>query len=314
MSRQFISFEHINLEYANSIAGMGTHGFPSIGAFLGFCENLNISIRKINKDIHLGGVLILSHNIEEQIYSVKGKIFGFKQKKAGLDVKKLEAKPILEEGYAHADLSLIVELKTESTIYNENEKNTIRTMIYDLAKVKRIAGGNIISINECNFINEENLRTKLFELYPFSALVNASSYFLEFMQQNNISSKLDGLLSLCSIHYECNKDPNTSDTDKKIEWNLKYKKSNYLVPIHIGYKAISDDFRASKTVSLRSDEYDATFVEPVFSLGEWICSATKLYAFIQNNFEDAFWDYCPNGHFYLFSKSFESNLNEVIDF
>lgn len=308
MSRQFICFSHIKLEYANAIAGMGTHGFPSIGAFLGFCESINIDIKGNFKDIQLSGVLILSHNVEEQVYGVRDNYrYGFKQKRTALNAKKLTPKPIIEEGYLHADLSLIVELKQEYANYNSEFQQNLCNKLLGLALSKKIAGGNIISIESCHFIKEGKLQFKLFELYPFTALVNASSYFTNFIEEYNFTSKLEAFLKLNSLTYYYDQD---SDEDRK--WQQRYPKTKYIVPLHVGYKAISDEFRCNKDTALRSEEYDAVFVEPIFSFGEWVCSASKLINIINNSFEDAFWEYAQEGSFYLFNTSF-CQKNEALN-
>lgn len=313
MSRQFICFSHIKLEYANAIAGMCTHGFPSIGAFLGFFENINIDMKKDFKDVQLGGILILSHNVEEQVYNIRGDyLVGFSQKRAPLgidkkDKKKIASKPIIEEGYLHADLSFIVELKQEYANYNNEYQQSLCAYLLNLIFSKRIAGGNITSIRACNFIAEEDLKFKLFELYPFSALVNASSYFTNFIEEHNFKSKFDAFIDLNSITYYFDQN---SDKEKK-KWKIKYPKTKYIIPLHIGYKAISDEFKSSKNVLLRSDNYDAVFVEPVFSLGEWVCSASKLLNIINNCYEDAFWEYAQEGSFYLFNKSFYQKEDDL---
>lgn len=297
----FICLDHIRVEYANAIAGLGTYGFPSIGSFLGFMESINRDLKSNSVNYALKSVLILSHQVNLQTYTIKYGRLGFTQKRRGIE-KDGKDKAIIEEGYLHADLSLIFEVEGDA-INNFDEQNILCTKILRFAKQKRLAGGYAVFEN-CSYLSYEKMLMKLVSLYPFSALVNASDYFAEFMKKFNFHTKIDAFIALNSQTYRFDQDTE--------QWSNIYKKHGYIVPILVGYKEISETFTSSSDIALRNPDYEAAFVESVFSFGEWVCSVYKLKQIIQDSFIQAFWQYASKGHFHLFnSYYFDQKNNEA---
>jgi len=70
---QFLVLSHIDVQNANSIAGL-TWGFPAITHFLGFTHALNRKISKQyqgNYDTELVGCAVISNSVHNKVYQPK---------------------------------------------------------------------------------------------------------------------------------------------------------------------------------------------------------------------------------------------------
>ena len=87
----------------------------------------------------------------------------------------------------------------------------------------------------------------------------------------------------------------TNKTDADWEY-LSKPKTGYLVPIMVGYKAISDVYQNSEVKNTRDNETDVCFVESVHSIGEWK-SAHRIREV--KDLEKCLWDYHYKENWYL---------------
>ena len=294
MNSNFLVIKNLIYSGANALAGV-TYGFPSIGAILGFIEKLNLEIGKCTqRPFSLSSVVILSHDTNCRVYRESSNSdFSFVQKRAPL-AKDGKTAPIIQEGYIDGDVSLVIALE-DIQIFYEEDFNYIKDEILSILMRLKFAGGCIDSISDLMLVSNDNLKTTIKNLYPFAALVNRSDYFTDMVHQNSDIKILDCFLSLSSIHHRFNKTLNI--------WQQLYSKDGFLVPLHVGYKQISEDFENSDSVNLRSSDAKACFVEPIFSAGEWLCSYQKLLDLLERDYEKASWKYFHTGSYFLFSSS-----------
>lgn len=301
----FILLEHLQVEYANSIAGGLTYGFPSVGSFVGFIENVN---RKINESTDLGidlnKVIILAHKVDNLIYQESPfKTASFCQKGTDLAIIAVkqgtfERPALIEEGYLHADLSLLIPVVQ---LTREN-LTTLEDHINKAVSSCKLAGGFISSF-KYSYIEESEIANKLYTLYystPFATLSAESDEFMNFCNNNDCTRKIDALLKLSSITYKC------EQNGEVVKWKNIIQKAPFTMPLHIGYKAISSELTASKNIKLRKPEYPAVLVESVFSFGKWIVSVKELINEINNDSSKIFWEYVENDNFYIFNRTYVS--------
>ena len=281
----YLLFDHVKIHNANAISSPLTYGFPAISGFLGAIHALN---RKIESDdpIYLDGVLIACHDCDVQVYRPNNYTdYTFRLTRNPL-AKNGDTRSIIEEGRVHLDVSLIVEVKIEDreTLddVNDQEKfiNQIRQKLYQ----QRIAGGQVIEIESVGLYSaSESLDDLTQALLPAFVLVEAQQELqeitAELQQKDPNATALDALVETAMLHHH---------PQEKDQWQTTSVKQGrgWLVPIPLGYQAISPLFEAGKVEHARSNEHPTQFVECIYGLGKWVFPLR-----LQDNLSQAFWRY-----------------------
>ena len=283
--KYYLLFDHVKIHNANAISSPLTYGFPAISGFLGAIHALN---RKIESDhpIYLDGVLIACHDCDVQVYRPNNYAdYTFRLTRNPL-AKNGDTRSIIEEGRVHLDVSLIVEVKIEDreTLddVNDQEKfiNQIRQKLYQ----QRIAGGQVIEIESVGLYSaSESLDDLTQALLPAFVLVEAQQDLqeitAELQQKDPNATALDALVETAMLHHH---------PQEKDQWQTTSVKQGrgWLVPIPLGYQAISPLFEAGKVEHARSNEHPTQFVECIYGLGKWVFPLR-----LQDNLSQAFWRY-----------------------
>lgn len=283
--KYYLLFDHVKIHNANAISSPLTYGFPAISGFLGAIHALN---RKIESDdpIYLDGVLIACHDCDVQVYRPNNYTdYTFRLTRNPL-AKNGDTRSIIEEGRVHLDVSLIVEVKIEDreTLddVNDQEKfiNQIRQKLYQ----QRIAGGQVIEIESVGLYSaSESLDDLTQALLPAFVLVEAQQDLqeitAELQQKDPNATALDALVETAMLHHH---------PQEKDQWQTTSVKQGrgWLVPIPLGYQAISPLFEAGKVEHARSNEHPTQFVECIYGLGKWVFPLR-----LQDNLSQAFWRY-----------------------
>lgn len=95
-------------------------------------------------------------------------------------------------------------------------------------------------------------------------------------------------------------------TPSKWEY-LPKPERGYLVPIMIGYKALSDVYENSEVKHTRDSETDVCFVESAHSIGEWV-GVHKIKT--EKNLKESLWEYSYEKDLYLCKQSVVKNQND----
>ncbi len=283
--KYYLLFDHVKIHNANAISSPLTYGFPAISGFLGAIHALN---RKIESDhpIYLDGVLIACHDCDVQVYRPNNYAdYTFRLTRNPL-AKNGDTRSIIEEGRVHLDVSLIVEVKIEDreTLddVNDQEKfiNQIRQKLYQ----QRIAGGQVIEIESVGLYSaSESLDDLTQALLPAFVLVEAQQELqeitAELQQKDPNATALDALVETAMLHHH---------PQEKEHWQTTSVKQGrgWLVPIPLGYQAISPLFDAGTVEHARSNQHPTQFVECIYGLGKWVFPLR-----LQNNLSQAFWRY-----------------------
>ena len=283
--KYYLLFDHVKIHNANAISSPLTYGFPAISGFLGAVHALN---RKIESDdpIYLDGVLIACHDCDVQVYRPNNYAdYTFRLTRNPL-AKNGDTRSIIEEGRVHLDVSLIVEVKIEDreTLddVNDQEKfiNQIRQKLYQ----QRIAGGQVIEIESVELYSaSESLDDLTKALLPAFVLVEAQQELqeitAELQQKDPNATALDALVETAMLHHH---------PQEKEHWQTTSVKQGrgWLVPIPLGYQAISPLFDAGMVEHARSNEHPTQFVECIYGLGKWVFPLR-----LQENLSQAFWRY-----------------------
>lgn len=307
---QYLVLKNIEVINANAISGF-TYGFPAVTHFLGYVHALS---RKLNKDednpIELSSVGVICH--KQHVYAHRESIyepFAFSLTRNPV-TKEGKTAPINEEGRMSMTVSLIIRAK--GIPYNvEKVKQDTCQRIKNLAERQKLAGGQIVSIGACFLKNNKTSdKALLRSLLPGFILKDRSDLLPETCDapENQINNWLD----FSSLKFSANSEPNESD---EYEWTMSNKHAGYLVPIQIGYKAISDTYKPGEVAGSRDPATPLTFVEAVHSVGEWIGSPSRI-----DSLNEILWNYSFEAPFYVAhcnskkSEKLFNHSNNQLDF
>lgn len=283
--RYYLLFDHIQIQNANAISSPLTYGFPAISGFLGAIHALS---RKIESEdpIYLDGVLIACHDCDVQVYRPHDFAdYTFRLTRNPL-AKNGGTRSIIEEGRVHLDVSLIVEVKVEvyETLNDPKQQQEFINQMKQKLYQQRIAGGHVVSIGDVKLYSasesDENL---IHALLPAYILVEAQQDLQaitdQLQQQDPKATALDALVETAMLHYNPTENGHWETTSVK-------QGRGWLVPIHLGYQAISPLFLAGKLEYARSNEYKAQFVECIYGLGKWVFPLR-----LKDKLSQSFWRY-----------------------
>lgn len=274
---QYLLLKKIDVQNANAISGL-TYGFPGVTNFLGFAHALS---RKFPADlgVNLNGVAVISHKNDVQVRQPKGwgdYVFALTRNPLTHQGK---TAPINEEGRMNMQVSLLIEVNG----LIQGDEVTAQTLVKEtksIAPTLRLAGGQIIAIENINIIQPEEEQLELRRLMPGFALVDRSDYLVEHFKnlkaENNRASMLDAWCDFSTIKYKAERviedveQEGDLELSAKANWNYIPKpKPGYLVPINSGYTAISPVYAPGEVDNVRDSTVPAVFAEAAYSVGEW---------------------------------------------
>ena len=271
---------HLRVQNANTISGPLSWGFPSPTAFLGFTHALERKLRD-DWDLHFTGVAIVCHRFDPLTTRPnrrRHQVFNLMRHPIRAGYKKWQDKDaaIVEEGRAHMEVSLL--LGTEADL-NDDPDDFLR-MLAETVQGMRLAGGSILPSRNTesrplwqpwwddesdNIVAFRKLRRRLL---PGFALVHRPDLLAERLndlkQQEPETNALDALIDLAALHVE-------PETDKQGQTHWQYRRSpGWLVPLPIGYGALSELYPPGHVANARDSETPFRFAESLYSLCQWI--------------------------------------------
>ncbi|WP_233139286.1 type I-F CRISPR-associated protein Csy2 [Aggregatibacter actinomycetemcomitans] len=311
----YLLFKHIKIQSANAISGPLSYGFPAVSGFVGAIHALS---RKLNEKAMLDGVTIACHNYDLQAYqSTPFSDRTFIQARNPLK-KNGETAPIIEEGKVHLDISLVIELHISDKMLShqvENNLNCDEAKIFlseckNLLLKQRIAGGSVLSIEDVQLHYLEDEWKIKRQLLPGFVLMNAQAELIKITEElqqglkqgdfvvleaNPDATAFDALIETAILHHI----PNHPHA-KTNEWQTYSIKQGrgWLVPIPVGYQAISPLFEAGQLQHCRTQDYPSQYVETLYSLGKWVSPLN-----LPEDLSRCFWRYTePKNNLYLISQ------------
>jgi CRISPR-associated protein Csy2 len=294
---------HLKIQNVNTVSSPLTWGFPAVSAFLGFAHALERKIKKQSgySDYEFYGVGIICHHYSPQIARANAwqdGVFCLTLNPLSKDEK---TTAITEEGRAHIEVSLVIQISGQGCSGNEDEKELVANNFFRMAQTLRLAGGSILpaefselkekakpQIIEWSWNEDEQLpqyENYLRPLLPGFTLINREDLLAkrtaELQMINPKATALEALLDFSAINFE----PTSFDFEaKKVAWTIQ-KKSGWIAPIPIGYQPISALYEPGTVLNARDNTYPFQFVESIYSLGQWI-SLHRV-----TNIKDIFWHY-----------------------
>jgi CRISPR-associated protein Csy2 len=280
----------LQVQNANAISGPLSWGFPSPTAFTGFAHALQRRFAEAF-DKGFGGVGIVCHRFEPQVSQPAGKrtqVFRLTRNPVGKDGA---TTALVEEGRAHLEVSLLIAVHD---YLPPDEGQYLAEDLMAVAQGMRLAGGSILPQRAGkryatqwlplpeDRLGQDQVFAKLRRrLLPGFALVQREDRLQERLDELRAgapaSTALDALLDLSRLNIEPaasateteEETANSANEKKAHPWHIRGK-PGWLVPLPIGYGALSPLYAPEQVANGRDGETPLRFVESLYSLGEWL--------------------------------------------
>ncbi len=273
---------HLRVQNAGAISSPLTWGFPSITAFLGLMWALE---RRLDGKYPLvfDSVGVVCHAFEPQTVNT-GFHHVFRLTRNPVE-KDGGSASIIEESRAHLDITLLFGLSGAVVSEPEAHRAELAREIMELVSRMRIAGGSVLPRKVFSRLRpdilplaedddgETGLNALRYRLLPGFTLVERPDLLnrrLEALRQNDPeSTSLDAWLSLSRINWRAVRQADASEEDTpKVEW--RHDREGWIVPIPLGYAALTDELPAGEVVAARDPDTPFYFAESVYGIGQWI--------------------------------------------
>lgn len=278
----------LRVQNANAISSPLTWGFPPPSAFTGFVHAMQRRLNSQGLDLRFGNVGIACHQFEPQTFQPPGRYTQvFNLTRNPLD-KDGNTQAIVEEGRTHMEVSLLITVSGDDCPLEEEQCKALVAKVLHQAEGMRLAGGSILSNPQrskhparwLDWPNNREGQTSAFaqlrrHLTPGFVLVSRARVLADHVsamqKERTDATALDALLDLCALHHTpptpaIEDDPAVASKD----WTVSRRKPGWLVPLPVGYAAISPLYKPGEVKNARDNDTPFRFVESVLSLGEWV--------------------------------------------
>jgi len=297
----YLVLPRLRVQNYNMISSPLTWGAPAITGVVGFMHALQRIIPH-KWDIDLLSVGLIMHQFEPQVNGAFDRRFNLTRNPPVVlrnhrkDISRtgeVKVAAIVEEGRAHATISLVFGIYCGENAGNQEKLQQRAREIFELAQGLRFVGGSFLpsyrtspepeilafggAENEADFMQlgsgsdqEWSLRSLKNSLLPGFALLCRDDLLREHTQRLKLKdpklSNLDALLDLSRINYVYEQ----NDGDDAGEWVPSRKAGDgWLVPIPVGFTALSELYEPGMVKNARDPSVPFRFVESLYSLGEW---------------------------------------------
>ena len=299
----------------------------------------------LDEDLRFDGVAVIAHRFDPQISSegYRHRFILTKNpiSKVGYDKNgNLKGASFVEEGRAHLEVTLLVGV--HGVPFDEDEQEILARRVAEAAQLMRIAGGSLLPQR---YGERYTAQFKLFPespenqpgfarelrrwLLPGFALLHRQDLLAEHLadlqQTQPELTSLDALLDLVQLKHdpvaveaiaEEGADEDEASTQEagdkagdkatpKVEWRTHRARPGWLVPLPVGYGAISDLHAPGSVKNARDPSVPFRFVESLYSLGEWR-SPHRV-----DNIKDLFWFYKAQPELGLYLCDHDTNEHDA---
>lgn len=279
---------HLRIQNANAISSPLTHGFPSMTAFLGVMWALERKLEGRYPAI-FDSVGVICHEAEEQV-TEGGYTHAFRLTRNPVD-KTGGTAGIVEEGRIHLDITLVFGISDDIVNRSVEECDAFASEVAATLSQMRIAGGSVLP----SALSAWQTRPRLMKFsqnpdeaagefrrlrrrwLPGFALVCRD----DLLQQRTAAmqadaptaSALDAWLDLSRFNWKPVPGkpaaaPPAEDSKTKVEW--QHDRQGWIVPIPVGYAALSELYPAGAVANTRDAHTPFRFVESLYSIGQWL--------------------------------------------
>lgn len=284
---------HLRVQNANAISSPLTHGFPSITAFMGLMWALQRKLAQQQIPLRLLRVGVICHHHQEQ--TNPGYVRTFNLTRNPVD-KDGSTAAIVEEGRMHLRLTLVFSIAMQpgaapAGLYHPEQRAEWASQIGQILANMRVAGGTLLPsqpmpgqrvrpwlepLADTAQQRAEDFRRWRRQWLPGFALVARDDVLADRLQHlqhlqhlraaQPDATLLDAWLHAARFNYQ------SVEKDGKVRWEdpLRGKGSGWLVPIPVGYAALTPRHDAGSVRNARDTHTSVRFVESVYSIGEWV--------------------------------------------
>jgi CRISPR-associated protein Csy2 len=277
----------ISVQNANCISSPLTWGFPAITAFSGLTIALERRLGN-HANVMFKRFGIVCHSFDPQVnvgkYETK-----FNLTRNPIDSKG-DTSAIVEEGRAHMVISLLFEIRFDGDQYlGQEDQQELANIVMLEVQQMRIAGGSVLpdigyrkkahlpSLMITSVADFEKQWRKIrMNLLPGYALVSRDDLLIQRLKdlklQDVNASSLDALLDLSRLNrraYKILPEGAANPDAETIEWRSDLR-VGWIVPITVGYAAISKLYEPGVVANARDRSIAFQFVENIYSMGQWI--------------------------------------------
>ncbi|ODC02707.1 type I-F CRISPR-associated protein Csy2 [Terasakiispira papahanaumokuakeensis] len=300
----------LRIQNANAISSPMTWGFPAMSAFVGFQHALERGLPE-SIQIHFDSIAVVCHRLEPQV--ADGMVAHTFHLTRNPVTKSGDTAAIVEEGRAHLDVTLLLEVSSEGDDLSSFERRqAIADQIFEQVHGMRIAGGSVmpslsgshrarprlINFSDDSEIRQRQWRSLRRQLLPGFALVLRDDLLKEHTQtlqaEDEQATALEAWLDLSRMNHECQitetHDASREQVTRQVHWTLRRPYPGWLVPIPVGYGAISPCYEPGEVAQARDAQVPFQFVESLYSMGEWIsphriAQPERLMWFVENDLD-----------------------------
>lgn len=278
---------HLRIQNANAISSPLTHGFPSMTAFLGLMWALERKLAGRYPAI-FDSVGVICHDFDELVtrdgYT---RSFRLTRNPVGKDGRALG---IIEEGRMHLNITLIFGISDAIVNADEAERDAFAKEVANQIAQMRVAGGSVLPSRDTAWQARPQLRAfaedpdeaaKEFRRLrrhwlPGFALVCRDDLLKQrtaaFQAVEPTASTLDAWLDLSRFNWKpvpADKQAADVASKAKVEWQSELRQG-WIVPIPVGYAALSETHAAGTVANARDSTTPFRFVESLYSIGQWL--------------------------------------------
>ena len=291
-SEALLVFPHLRIQNANAISSPLTHGFPSITAFTGLMWALERNLAKAKVPLRLHGVGVICHHHQEQ--TTQGYVRSFNLTRNPVD-KDGSTAAIVEEGRIHLDISLVFsvsEIRTADTVpklrgaTKPTHRNGRIRQATCWRKCVSPAAACCLPVRTwparaswlAVLADDPQERDRQFRQWrrqwlPGFALVGRDDLLADRLrrlrERDPQTSLLDAWLHASRFNHEPVplQDGEPAPADGKQRWADPWRGagSGWIVPIPVGYAALSPLHEAGSVLNARDAATPLRFVESVYS-------------------------------------------------
>lgn len=270
----------LRIQSANAISSPMTWGFPAMSAFVGMMHALERRLVASDINVSLERVGVVCHDVEAQA-TKGGYTRAFHLTRNPVD-KTGGTAAIVEEGRTHLDITLVFAIDAKAT---DAQRQNIAQQAGDIVAGMRIAGGSVmpnprvspdrqrpmwIALDDDSSEREKQFKRLKRRWLPGFALVLRDDRLAEHTEtlqaKDENATALDAWLDLARLNHECHVD----SEDEQVSWEVRRPYPGWLVPIPVGYGAISEQFEPGSVANARDTQVPFRFVESIYSIGQWI--------------------------------------------
>lgn len=277
---------HLRIQNANAISSPMTWGFPAMSAYIGFMHALERRLPN-SLEVEFSSIGTICHDYEAQTHQGYVNTFNLTRNPVGKDGK---TAAIVEEGRMHLEITLVLAVDGKGI----HDADTAQAVM-DVVASMRIAGGSVmptlpgrrrykpelIVLGDDAEDRHKAFRKLKRRWLPGFALVLRDDLLRQHHQERLTeqpnTTLLDSWLDLSRLNWECHQTVSENDSGKEkveVEWRVR-KRPGWLVPLPVGYGALTEIFEPGEVESARDDTTPFCFVESLYSIGQW-CSPHHL--------------------------------------